>query len=272
MIKLGHITYSNCFPPHAGIITGATAFPFQLVEGIPTQLNRLLSDGGIDVSPSSSIEYAKNRDRYVLFPDLSITSRTEVRSIILQSRVPIDDLNARSVTMTTASATSVILLRILLEIRFGVRPVYSAFEQGKEDPFGTIDAMLFIGDHALRTQPRGDYRYLYDLGRLWYEFTGLPFVFALWQINYKKDIDKDLRVLYHILKDSKDYGLSHIDDLAGRYAGHYRLSEQLLSDYWYAFSYHFGQEEQRGLMAFYRYAAELGVIRPISELSFWGIT
>ena len=88
MIKLGHITYSNCFPPHAGIVTGVTPCPFQLVEGIPTQLNRLLSEGGIDVSPSSSIEYAKNLDRYVLLPDLSITSRNEVRSIILQSRFP----------------------------------------------------------------------------------------------------------------------------------------------------------------------------------------
>jgi chorismate dehydratase len=269
VITLGHITYSNCFPPHAGIITGATAFPYRLVEGIPTQLNRLLSEGGVDVSPSSSIEYARNQDRYVLLPDLSITSKKEVRSIILQSRVPIGDLNAKRVAMTTASATSVVLLRILLEIRYGLRPVYSDFEQGTQDPFGMADAMLFIGDHALRSQPRGDYRYLYDLGRLWYEFTGLPFVFALWQVNYKKDIDKDLGVLYHILGESKQYGLSRITDLAKRYAGHFELPEQLLADYWLAFSYHFGMDERRGLMAFFRYAADLGVIRPVSGLEFW---
>ncbi len=270
MIKLGHIIYSNCFPPHAGIITGAVSFPFQLVEGIPTQLNRLLAEGEIHVSPSSSIEYAKNPDRYVLLPGLSITSRNEVRSIILQSRIPIEELNRKNVAMTNASATSVILLRILLEIRYGIRPEYTAFDQGLNDPFGTADAMLFIGDHALRTGPHGDYRYLYDLGRLWNEFTGLPFVFALWQVNYKKDIDKDLAVLYHILRDSKQYGLSHIPDLARQYAGHFRLSEQLLADYWSAFSYHLGEEEQKGLLAFYGFAARLGVIQPVRELKFRG--
>ena len=89
MLKLGHIIYSNCFPPHAGIVTGKTAFPFQLVEGVPTELNHLLSEGKIDVSPSSSIEYAANVGRYVVLPDLSITSRNKVMSIILQSSVPI---------------------------------------------------------------------------------------------------------------------------------------------------------------------------------------
>jgi chorismate dehydratase len=269
MIKLGHITYSNCFPPHAGIVTGTTAFPFQLVEGIPTELNRLLSDGGIDVSPSSSIEYAKNQDRYVLLPDFSITSNNEVRSIILQSRFPIGELDKKSVALTTASATSVVLLRILLEIRFGLKPVYSSFDQGINDPFGTADAMLFIGDHALRTQSTGDYRYLYDLGQLWYAFTGLPFVFALWQVNYKKAVDTDLGVLYHILQQSKQYGLAHIPDLAKRYAGYFGLPAQLLADYWRAFSYHFGKDEQKGLMAFYGYAAELGVIQPVAALKFW---
>ena len=270
MIKLGHIVYSNCFPPHAGIITGATAFPFHLVEGIPTELNRLLSDGKIDVSPSSSIEYARNRDRYVLLPNLSITSRNEVRSIILQSRVPIGDLDGKDVALTTASATSVVLLRILLEIRSGLHPVYGSFDQGINDPFGTADAMLFIGDHALRTQPRGDYRYLYDLGQLWHDFTGLPFVFALWQVNYKKDIDTDLGLLYHKIEESKQYGLSRIPELARRYAGHFGLPAQLLADYWLAFSYHFGEDEQKGLLAFYRYAAELGVIAPMTRLEFWG--
>jgi chorismate dehydratase len=61
MLKLGHIVYSNCFPPHAGIVTQRVAFPFQLVAGIPTELNRMLFDGRVDVSPSSSIEYAMNQ-------------------------------------------------------------------------------------------------------------------------------------------------------------------------------------------------------------------
>ena len=186
MLRLGHIIYSNCFPPHAGIVTGKIAFPFKLVEGIPTKLNRLLYEGKIDVSPSSSIEYAVNADRYVLLPDLSITSRNRVMSIILQSRVPISDLDDKHVALTTASATSVVLLRILLGLQWDVHPRFTTFEQDLDNPLGEADAALFIGDLALRLKATRSHSYLYDLGTLWHEFTGLPFVFALWQVNYKK--------------------------------------------------------------------------------------
>ena len=134
MLKLGHIIYSNCFPPHAGIITNNVSFPFKLVEGIPTELNRLLFEGKVDVSPSSSIEYAMNPGRYLLLPNLSITSKNKVMSILLESRVPIEDLDKKVVALTTASATSVVLLRILLEVRYNLDPGYTQFEQGVEDP------------------------------------------------------------------------------------------------------------------------------------------
>ncbi len=269
MLNLGHIIYSNCFPPHSGIVTGKIPFPFRLTEGIPTELNRLLREGSVDVSPSSSIEYAMNPGKYVLLPDLSITSRKEVRSIILQSRLPINELNQKNVALTTASATSVVLLRILLELRYKIHPNYSSFQQGKDDPFGSVDALLFIGDHALKTKATRDYPFLYDLGELWFLFTGLPFVFALWQVNYKKNIDKDLAVLYDVLMKSKEYGLAHIGQLADSHAGRFGLSASLLTGYWSSFSYELTDFEKKGLLAFYGYAAEIGAVRPISDLQFW---
>lgn len=269
MLTLGHIIYSNCFPPHAGIVTGKTAFPFKLVEGIPTELNRLLSEGKIDVSPSSSIEYAMNAGRYLLLPDLSITSRNRVMSIILQSSVPIADLEKKTIALTTASATSLVLLRILLERRQKIHPNYVMFEQGKEDPFARADAALFIGDLALKLKASPAHPYRYDLGELWHEFTGLPFVFALWQVNYKKSIEKDLAALYDILKSSKSYGLENIPELARAHSERFGIPEQILIDYWTSFSYNLGDEEQTGLLAFYGYAAELGAIDPVTELRFW---
>ncbi len=269
MLRLGHIIYSNCFPPHAGIVTGEINFPFKLVEGIPTELNRLLSNGKIDVSPSSSIEYAVNSGRYILLPNLSITSRNRVMSIILQSRLPITELDKKSIALTTASATSVLLLRILLQLQQDIRPRFTKFDQGMEDPFGTSDAALFIGDLALKLKPSPSYPYLYDLGSLWHEFTGLPFVFALWQVNYKKNIDKDLAVLYDILMQSKSYGLENIPDLARTYGERFGIRPQVLIDYWTSFSYHFGKDEKKGLLAFYGYAAEIGAIKPVTGLKIW---
>lgn len=269
MLKLGHIVYSNCFPPHAAIITGQVPFPFKLVEGIPTELNRLLYEGKVDVSPSSSIEYAMNPGRYLLLPTLSITSKRKVMSILLESKVPIEELNNKVVAMTTASATSVVLLRILLEARYNVNPGYIQYEQGLDDPSEQSDAMLTIGDLALTKTPRREFPHRYDLGELWHEFTGLPFVFALWHVNYKKNIERDLGMLYDILITSKAYGSAHLQELAQAEAKRFAVPAELLFSYWNSFSYGLGREEQKGLRVFYGYAAEIGVIEKIPELLFW---
>jgi len=268
MLKLGHIIYSNTVPVHAGILSGAVKFPFTLVEGIPTELNRLLSEGAIDVSPSSSIEFAANPGRYLIMPGFSITSRNNVMSIILQSRLPMDQLNGKTVALTTASATSVVLLRILLELKHKVSPNYTHFEQGKDQPYDRADAVLLIGDHALKRPRIEGFTYEYDLGGVWHEFTGLPFVFALWQINYKKSLDKDLASLYHILTESKAYGLSHLPEMALKYADRFGIPAPRLLEYWNSFSFDFGPQEQKGLMTYYGYAAEIGAVKTVTELRF----
>jgi chorismate dehydratase len=269
MLKLGHILYSNCFPPHSAIIKGQVPFPFKVVEGIPTELNRLLYEGKVDVSPSSSIEYAMNPGRYLLLPTLSITSKKKVMSILLESKVPIDKLNNKIIAMTTASATSVVLLRILLEVRYDVNTVSTQYEQGVDDPSEQSDAMLTIGDLALTKAPSIEFPYRYDLGELWYEFTGLPFVFALWHVNYKKNVERDLDMLYDMLIASKAYGISHLRELAQSEAERFKTPAELLYSYWNSFSYDLGREEQKGLNAFYGYAAEIGVIETVPELRFW---
>lgn len=269
MLKLGHIVYSNCFPVHGGIVTGKVPFPFTIVEGIPTELNHQLYEGKVDVSPSSSIEYAMNPGRYRILPGLSITIKNKAMSVNLQSRVPIADLDDRTVALTTASATSVVLLRILLELREGVNPNYYLYEQGKEDPSVVADAILTIGDLALRKGPTEEYPHYYDLGSLWNDFTGLPFVFALWQTNYRKNIQKDLRSLHEALGRSKEYGLRDLRGFANDHAERFGLSRELLFSYWSAFSYDLTGYEQKGLMTFYGYAAEIGAIASAPDLHFW---
>lgn len=269
MLQLGHINYSNCFPPHAGIATNKVAFPFRLVKGIPTELNRLLYDGKMDVSPSSSIEYATHPGRYLIFPDFSITSKKNVMSIILQSRLPLEALNKKTVALTTASATSVVLLRILLERMHNVRPNYIQYEQGVDNTSKSSDAFLTIGDLAITQQAEPGFLYRYDLGELWNQFTGLPFVFAVWHVNYNKKIASELSELYDILRASRTYGLTHLQELARTYEHHFNISSDILVQYWNSFSYHFGLDEQKGLMTFYDYAVQIGVIPRVPELRFW---
>ena len=231
MLKLGHINYSNCFPVHAGILTGKVNCPFTIVEGIPTELNRALIDGKIDVSPSSSIEYATYPGKYRILPDLSITSRDKVMSILLESRVPLDQLNNRTVALTTASATSVVLLRIILELFNGVHPDFMLYEQGVEDPYDQAEAVLTIGDLALKRAVSPRFPHAYDLGELWHQKTGLPFVFAIWQVNYRKALEPELARLSDILRESKQYGLARLRELADEHTARFGIPSDTLFNY-----------------------------------------
>lgn len=269
MLKLGHIIYSNCFPVHAGILTGKVAFPFSIVEGIPTQLNRYLVEGKIDVSPSSSIEYAMNRGKYRLLPGLSITSKSKVMSILLESKVPLEGLDGKTVALTTASATSVVLLRVILEIFTGVCPDFLQYEQGVDDPYDRADAVLTIGDLAIQRAASPRFPHPYDLGEVWHQQTGLPFVFALWQVNYRRSMDQDLARLNDILQESKEYGLSRFQELAEGHAEKFGISVETLVQYWNCFSYDLGHDEQKGLLAYYGYAADLGAIDAVPDLRIW---
>lgn len=269
MLRLGHIIYSNCYPVHAGIIKGNIAFPFKIIRGIPAELNRYLIEGKIDVSPSSSIEYAVNPGKYLLLPGLSITSRSKVMSIILESKYPLKELEKKIIALTSASATSVVLLRIILELFEEVNPEFMVYEQGREDPYGQADAVLTIGDLALKRAASPSLPHVYDLGQIWHRETGLPFVFALWQVNFRKNIEQDLAKLYDILIESKRYGLSRFNELSRSGASEFGIAPETLVQYWNCFSYDFGANEQKGLLTYYSYAAELGVVDTVPDLRIW---
>src|SRR5437588_904457 len=135
------------------------------VSGVPTDLNRRLLQGEIDVAPISSIEYARHASELRLLPRLCVSSQGAVDSIQLVSRVPLE--HVRTVAVTPESATSVVLTRVLL-------PEAEHVALGEE-----AEAKLLIGDAALKSAFEDPTPH-HDLGRLWLERTGLPMVFAVW--------------------------------------------------------------------------------------------
>jgi chorismate dehydratase len=226
MIKLGHIEYSNCFPVHALLVTGMPAdSAVELVGGTPSELNAALVTGSIDVAPSSSIEYARHADRYRLLPDFVIGSDGAVGSILFESSRPLDKLNDAVIAVPTASATSVVLLKILLRLKYGIQARYEWFDQvAASDPLGgETAAALWIGDVALRrSTPAG--RVVYDLGAEWREWTGLPFVFAAWQTTAPAARDQELRKLLDLLHRSRSYFLDNAGALADAHAERFRIA------------------------------------------------
>jgi chorismate dehydratase len=258
-LRLGHIHYSNCVPVHALALAGEGHGWLELREGTPAELNRALAAGDVDVAPSSSIEYARHAGRYRLLPGHVIASDGAVGSILLELSRPATALDGRLVALPTASATSVVLLRLLLERRLGVRPRYDWFEQrDAADPFATgADAVLWIGDVALRRAARTD-RALLDLGAAWGDWTGLPFAYALWQVGAGPERDPQLARLAALLRRSKDHFRRHAASLAEAHAADYGLDAAALLAYWRTLRFDLDAEILRGLDAFLRLATEIG--------------
>lgn len=264
MIRLGHIDYSNCIPVHARLLAPDPPPDLTVVRGVPTELNHALATGRIDAAPCSSIEYARHAADYQLLP-LTIASRGAVQSILLESDRSPNELGGCTVALPTASATAVVLLRILLERRWRVQPRYIRFEQLDMDPFAAgAEAALWIGDVALRRVP-GAGRRLLDLGEEWWAWTGLPFAFALWQV--RKDLPAPaLQRLNALLAASRAWFHQRPAELAVHYAPVFGLPPERLLRYWDSLEYDLTDDVRAGLLHFLRLAAELGEAPALAEL------
>jgi chorismate dehydratase len=265
-MRLGHIVYSNCFPVHSRLIDQPRRGDPAIIAGVPSQLNAMLLEGGVDVAPCSSIEYALHPDRYRVLPDLVIGSRGAVGSIILVADRPPEDLGGMVVGIPTASATSVVLLKILLRHRWNAEVAFHWFDQRTEDPIAMgAAAALFIGDVALRADLHPELPVRLDLGAEWWGHTSLPFAFAVWQAGGGSP--SELRDLHGLLVESREYGLMRSAYLAHRYGDHFGMEPGALADYWDALSFRLDPEMKQGLQRFYELAADIGELtgKPIIQ-------
>jgi chorismate dehydratase len=267
MIRLGHIEYSNCFPVHALFASGLATANVELVSGTPAELNAALATGAIDVAPASSIEYARHSKSYRLLPGFVIASDGPVGSILLESTRPIAGLQDATIALPTASATSVVLLKILLRCRVGVEARYHWFDQdaGADPIEAGADAALWIGDVALR-RAFVPARHIYDLGAEWQQWVGLPFVFAAWQTSAPPTRDRELKTLTASLQESRKYFEHNAAELAESWSSHFKIEANRLLTYWQSLRYAFDEPMQQGLLEYYRLAAQLGEAPVVDQL------
>ncbi|MFI5243200.1 MAG: MqnA/MqnD/SBP family protein, partial [Gemmatimonadales bacterium] len=90
-MRVGRIRYINCFPVYGAIDRGLVSLGAPVVSGNPSELNQLMASGQLEVSVISAVEYARESSRYLLLPDLGITSDGPVRSVMLFSRMPAEE-------------------------------------------------------------------------------------------------------------------------------------------------------------------------------------
>lgn len=205
-INIGRIKYLNCLPYYFGWEADALV---QFESGTPAQINQMMRSGQIDAAPISSMEYLQRPEEYLLFPDLGIASREHVRSVTLFSKKKIEDLNDASIAVTEESLTSTCLLELFLKEKLKITAKFQAMPSNPKVMLEAHDAALLIGNDALFAQPR-KWIYRYDLGNLWWQWQGLPFVYAVWAV--RKNSPDSGRNFYHALKERFLYNKAHLSD------------------------------------------------------------
>jgi chorismate dehydratase len=275
-LHLGQVDYLNCLPVYYALEEGLSPLDVKLIKGPPTQLNRLFLSGELDITPISSIEYARNKEKCIILPHMSISSDGRVESILLFSRLPVTELDGKKVCVTSSSATSVVLLKVLFEHYYHVDVEFITTEPDLDEMLTRADAALLIGDDAMLAHHRVLQEKLpltvSDLGEAWKLLTGERMVYALWVIRrefaaaYPEEVSRIAKLLYA----SKLIGLDSMPAIIGKAKRRCPLPIAVLEDYFLnVIKHEFSDEYQHALLTFYNYAYKSGVIEDRVQLEIW---
>jgi chorismate dehydratase len=266
-LRISAISYLNTAPLMWDFEHGEAGRDFDISHTLPSSCARSLAEGTADIGIIPAAAYAEIPGLQIL-PEVAIASRRAVRSILLVSKVPIEQV--RSVALDTSSMTSVALLKILFEKWMGGGRTYTSMSPHVDQMLASHDAGLLIGDPALKID-RGRYHTL-DLAEEWIRQTGKPFVFAFWAV--RTDVLREPSPsldLPAVFRRSRDHGLepSSLNQIAREWAPRLDISEADVRNYLTQnIHYQIDAGCLEGLRLFYRYAAEIGALPAPPELRF----
>lgn len=262
--RLGIVAYTNVAPLHWGLQPWESA---SFVRGVPTELNRKLLAGDIDLTLISSYEFLQHRHQLRALPDFSIATLGPVYSVMLFHWRPWRELDGARIAVTTHSATSVELLRLLLNDH-GLSAELIPCEPDLPAMLQHHDAALLIGDSALteavlHRSIDGHQPLVTDLGEAWYALTRLPFTFAVWASH--REVPPSPRLVAE-LRSARERGLGHLAEVAAAEARQLSLPVNVVQRYLANFRYYLEPPDRDGLTAFGERVIP-GFRAP--ELEFW---
>jgi chorismate dehydratase len=247
-LRIGAVTYLNTKPLVHGL---SELLPTaELVYDYPSRLADALTTGELDIALVPSAEVMGNHD-WTIVTDACIGCRGPVLSVKLLFRVPPPEV--RALALDEGSRTSAVLAQVLLKEIHGVSPRLTALPLGCEPSEVEADAVLVIGDRAIRSADE-KFTELWDLGDRWFRWTELPFVFALWVA--RPGIDTTEAEI--ALTSARDNGLANLTEIARQQAAAMDLPYELVYEY-LSRNLHFemGPGERRGLELFFEKAAHI---------------
>ncbi|NOU78647.1 ABC transporter substrate-binding protein [Paenibacillus sp. LMG 31459] len=268
---IGKISYTNSWPVFHNFHPSSLSFPAEMVSEVPAILNQGMADGSIHVGALSSFAYAAASDRLLLLPDLSVSADGPVKSILLFSRMPVQSIGSGRIAVTNTSATSVNLLKILMDKAIGATPEYISVPPDLNEMMNQADAGLLIGDHAIRASWQDQGYYVTDLGELWKEWTGLSMTFAVWAVNRRAALrnPEAIAEIAEAFAVSKRRGLRDLAPITHEARCTIGGTASYWNDYFRNLCYDFGERQQEGLNLYFRYAYEMGLLPQEVKMELW---
>lgn len=268
--RLGRISYLNVLPIYYAMESLFGENGFHLQRGTPAELNAAMQRGEVDLGSISAMEYGRHYQDYLLLPDLSISSRGPVGSVLLFSRAPFGELDGRTIRVSAASASGAALVKVLMAKLFHVKPTYQSGPLAR-GPMAEADAVLAIGDEALCMRQAKAMPFELDLGEAWQELTGLPFVFGVWAVRraFAEAQPQATGSLHRLLLRSKSWGLAALPELSRLAAMSFGMTPEQVLAYFHQLDYALGPEHERGLNTFFQYSATLGELEAAPSLEYF---
>ncbi|MBU9711827.1 menaquinone biosynthesis protein [Evansella tamaricis] len=246
----------------------------EFIPKVPSKLNVGMADGSVDLGGISSFAYGEHSSEYLLLPNFSVSSYKDVGSIFLFSKVPITQLDGKSIALTSSSATSVNLLKIIINKFYEMNAVFETVAPDYESMMESHDACLLIGDDAIVNRWNTDGNiHRYDLGALWNHFTGYPMTYAVFAVNeraWKREPDLLIEV-YNQFKNSKETSFQNhyvdmIKSIQNQMGGSFSFWEQYFS----GLNFDLTEKHVEGLYHFFYLAYELNLLsNKVEKISLW---
>jgi chorismate dehydratase len=258
-MQIGAVSYLNSRP----LIEGLEGLlpSANLVLDYPSRLADALSNGQLDVALIPSIEYFR-RPGYEVISDACVAARGEVLSVKLYCRVHPGQI--RTLALDEGSRTSAALTKVILAERYGVIPKTEPLRMESTTTDSGADAVLLIGDRAMHS-PEESFVEVMDLGQFWYDWTGLPFVFAMWVARREVNTEGVDEALSH----ARDLGIANVADIAREEAPRLGISETLAHTYLTRnLHYHLTSAERSGLKLFSELAAQHNLVKPNVDIVY----
>jgi aminodeoxyfutalosine synthase len=252
---VGKIPYLNSVP----FYTHFEKRQFKILPIVPRRMGQLSQKGQIDAGLFSLMDYFSQETSLELM-NYCIATRDQVKSVMLFSKEGWQGLNGKKIGIIDDTATSVRLLQVLLEKKYGVKAQFVRMHASVND-HTQFDAVLLIGDEALKANKSGlpGFELVFDLAKEWYDWQKLPFVFAVWA--HKKSLPAEkVSELQEIIHQSLEKGESNIETIGLVHGRSITLTRSETSEYLEGFNYRLGEREKEAMNIFKKLIEEVEVI------------